>query len=99
MVSSGWLTVGKAVIYPVRRATPATDGRMLINWVAELEQPEAVRQDWTGRGRLQDMMPAFAGLKFDWLDVTGLIESTQEILEYPMVDRDPLAKWSFGRIT
>src|SRR5476649_1715357 len=87
------------MIYPVRRATPETGGKMLINWVAELDQAQAVRQDWTGRGKLADMMPAFAGLKFDWLDVTGMIESTAEILEYPMVDRDPLPKWSFGRIT
>jgi 5-methylphenazine-1-carboxylate 1-monooxygenase len=58
-----------------------------------------VRQDWTGRGRLEDIRPAFAGLKFDWLDISGMIESTEEILEYPMVDRDPLPRWSFGRIT
>ena len=44
-------------------------------------------------------MPAFAGLKFDFLDITGMIEATEEILEYPMVDRDPLTRWSFGRIT
>lgn len=99
MVSTGWMTVGKTVIYPVRPGTPETDGKPLINWVAEIEQPEAVRQDWTGRGRLADMMPAFAGLKFDWLDITGMIESTEEILEYPMVDRDPLPRWTFGRIT
>ena len=73
----------------------ARDGRQpLINWVAEIERPEAVRQDWTGRGRLADMMPAFAGLKFDWLDISGMIESTEEILEYPMVDRDPLPRWT-----
>ena len=99
MVSTGWLTAGKTVIYPIRPGTPQSGGRPLINWVAEIEQPQAVRQDWTGRGRLADMMPAFAGLHFDWLDITGLIESTEEILEYPMVDRDPLARWSFGRIT
>ena len=99
MVSTGWMTVGKTVIYPVRPGTPETGGKPLINWVAEIERPEAVRQDWTGRGRLADMMPAFAGLKFDWLDITGMIESTEEILEYPMVDRDPLPRWSFGRIT
>jgi 2-polyprenyl-6-methoxyphenol hydroxylase-like FAD-dependent oxidoreductase len=58
-----------------------------------------VRQDWTGRGRLEDMMPAFANLKYDFLDITGMIEATEEILEYPMVDRDPLERWSFGRIT
>jgi len=95
MVSTGWMTVGKTVIYPVRPGTPDP----LINWVAEIERPEAVRQDWTGRGRLADMMPAFAGLRFDWLDITGMIESTEEILEYPMVDRDPLPRWTFGRIT
>ncbi len=99
MVSTGWMTVGKTVIYPVRLGTPATGGRPLINWVAELERPQAVRQDWTGRGRLADMMPAFAGLKFDWLDISGMIEGTAEILEYPMVDRDPLPRWSFGRVT
>ena len=99
MVSTGWMTVGKTVIYPVRPGTPETAGLPLINWVAEIEQPEAVRQDWTGRGRLADMMPAFAGLKFDWLDISGMIESTEEILEYPMVDRDPLPRWTFGRVT
>ena len=99
MLSSGWMTVGKTVIYPIRPGTPETDGKPLINWVAELERPEAVRQDWTGRGRLEDMMPAFAGLKFDFLDITGMIEATEEILEYPMVDRDPLERWSFGRLT
>ena len=52
MVSTGWMTVGKTVIYPVRPATPETGGLPLINWVAEIERPEAVRQDWTGRGRL-----------------------------------------------
>jgi 2-polyprenyl-6-methoxyphenol hydroxylase-like FAD-dependent oxidoreductase len=99
MLSSGWMTVGKTVIYPVRPGTPETGGKPLINWVAELEKPEAVRQDWTGRGRLEDMMPAFANLKFDFLDITGMIEATEEILEYPMVDRDPLDRWSLGRIT
>ncbi|HYD06918.1 MAG TPA: flavin-dependent oxidoreductase, partial [Reyranella sp.] len=99
MLSSGWMTVGKTVIYPIRPGTPETHGKPLINWVAELERPEAVRQDWTGRGRLEDMMPAFANLRFDFLDITGMIEATEEILEYPMVDRDPLERWSFGRVT
>ena len=99
MISTGWMTVGKTVIYPIRPGSPASGGKPLINWVAELERPQAARQDWTGRGKLSDIMPAFAGLKFDFLDISGLIESTEEILEYPMVDRDPLARWTFGRIT
>jgi 2-polyprenyl-6-methoxyphenol hydroxylase-like FAD-dependent oxidoreductase len=99
MISTGWMTVGKTVIYPIRPGTPESGGLPLINWVAELERPEAVRQDWTGRGRLSDIMPAFAGLKFDFLDISAMIEATAEILEYPMVDRDPLDRWTFGRIT
>jgi 2-polyprenyl-6-methoxyphenol hydroxylase-like FAD-dependent oxidoreductase len=99
MAVTGWMTVGKTVIYPVRPGTPETGGLPLINWVAEIDRPEAVRQDWTGRGRLADIMPAFAGLKFDWLDISAMIESTKEILEYPMVDRDPLPRWTFGRLT
>jgi 2-polyprenyl-6-methoxyphenol hydroxylase-like FAD-dependent oxidoreductase len=99
MISTGWFTVGKTVIYPIRPGTPESGGLPLTNWVAELARDEAVRQDWTGRGRLSDIMPAFAGLKFDFLDISGMIESTEEILEYPMVDRDPLERWTFGCIT
>jgi 2-polyprenyl-6-methoxyphenol hydroxylase-like FAD-dependent oxidoreductase len=99
MISTGWMTVGKTVIYPIRPGTPETKGLPLINWVAEIERPEAVRQDWTGRGRLADMMPAFANLRFDFLDITAMMENTEEILEYPMVDRDPLDRWTFGRLT
>ncbi|HSC63397.1 MAG TPA: FAD-dependent monooxygenase, partial [Caldimonas sp.] len=90
--------VGKMVIYPIRNDIDA-DGRQLVNWVAELEGSEPVRQDWNARGSLDDVFPAFAGWHFDWLDVAALIRSTDTVLAYPMVDRDPLARWSFGRIT
>src|SRR5262249_13142835 len=35
MVSTGWMTVGKTVISPIRPASPDAGGRPLINWVAE----------------------------------------------------------------
>jgi 5-methylphenazine-1-carboxylate 1-monooxygenase len=31
--------------------------------------------------------------------VPGLIRDATQLLEWPMVDRDPLPRWSFGRIT
>ncbi len=37
--------------------------------------------------------------QFDWLDVPQLIGKSREVLEYPMVDRDPLPQWSFGPAT
>jgi 2-polyprenyl-6-methoxyphenol hydroxylase-like FAD-dependent oxidoreductase len=40
-----------------------------------------------------------ADWKFDWLDVPEFIRSSDAILEYPMVDQDPLPRWTFGRLT
>ena len=98
MVRAGWLSVGKMVIYPIRDNVDG-QGNQLINWVAEIECEQPARRDWTGRGKLEDFFPAFADWHFDWLDVAEMIRSTDTILEYPMVDQDPLPRWSFGRVT
>jgi len=34
-----------------------------------------------------------------FIDLPALFRATERILEYPMVDRDPLEQWSFGRVT
>jgi 5-methylphenazine-1-carboxylate 1-monooxygenase len=98
MVRAGWLSVGKMVIYPIRDNVDG-QGNQLINWVAEIEAEQPARRDWNRKGRLQDFFPAFADWHFDWLDVAAMIENTEDILEYPMVDQDPLPQWSFGRVT
>jgi len=98
MVRAGWLSVGKMVIYPIRDHIDGA-GNQLVNWVAELESPEPVRRDWATQGRLDDFFPAFADWHFDWLDVAALIADTKQVLAYPMVDQEPLPRWSFGRIT
>ena len=98
MVRAGWLTVGKMVIYPIRNDVDG-QGRQLVNWVAELEAKTPVERDWSARGRRGDFFAAFADWHFDWLDVAALIEGTESVLAYPMVDQDPLPRWSFGRVT
>jgi 2-polyprenyl-6-methoxyphenol hydroxylase-like FAD-dependent oxidoreductase len=98
MVRAGWLATGKMVIYPIRNNINAA-GDQLINWVAEIETPHYRRRDWNRPGNLNDFIQAFDDWKFDWLDVSALIRSTETILEFPMVDQDPLPRWSFGRIT
>lgn len=98
MVRVGWLSVGKMVIYPIRNNIDG-EGTQLVNWVAEIEAPYPAERDWNGKGRLEDFFPAFADWHFDWLDVAGMIQQTETILEYPMVDQDPLPRWSFGRIS
>ncbi|MBV7484421.1 flavin-dependent oxidoreductase [Bordetella sp. BOR01] len=98
MVRAGWLASGKMVIYPIRDTIDA-DGNQLVNWVAEIESPVPAQRDWTRAGRLEDFYPAFADWQFDWLDVAALIRNAESILEYPMVDQDPLPTWTRGRVT
>jgi 2-polyprenyl-6-methoxyphenol hydroxylase-like FAD-dependent oxidoreductase len=74
-------------------------GLQLINWVAENQRPDASMNDWNHGGRVDDFIDIFAGWRFDWLDVPALIRGAAQILEYPMVDRDPVAQWTFGRVT
>jgi 2-polyprenyl-6-methoxyphenol hydroxylase-like FAD-dependent oxidoreductase len=55
--------------------------------------------DWNKPGSLQDFYAIYKDWTFDWLDVAGLIRNAEQILEYPMVDKNPLARWTFGRVT
>jgi 5-methylphenazine-1-carboxylate 1-monooxygenase len=98
MVRAGWLSHGKMVIYPIRHAS-AADGLQLVNWVAEIETPVYRKRDWNRPGSIDDFIGAFADWHFDWLDVPVFIRAADSVLEFPMVDQDPLPRWSFGRVT
>jgi 2-polyprenyl-6-methoxyphenol hydroxylase-like FAD-dependent oxidoreductase len=98
MVRAGWLSHGKMVIYPIRHASGA-DGLQLINWVAEIETPVYRKRDWNRLGSIDDFIGAFADWHFGWLDVPAFIRAADSVLEFPMVDQDPLPRWSFGRVT
>jgi 5-methylphenazine-1-carboxylate 1-monooxygenase len=98
MVRAGWLSHGKMVIYPIRPASDP-DGLQLINWVAEIETPVYRQRDWNRPGSADDFIGAFADWHFDWLDVPEFIRAADSVLEFPMVDQDPLPRWSFGRVT
>jgi 2-polyprenyl-6-methoxyphenol hydroxylase-like FAD-dependent oxidoreductase len=97
LTRAGWLSHGKMVIYPIREA--GSDGLQLVNWVAEIETPNHLRRDWNRAGSIDDFIGAFAGWHFDWLDVPAFIRAADTVLEFPMVDQDPLPHWSFGRVT
>ena len=96
---TGSTTSRKFVAYPIARRD---DGTVLINWVAEAMIGGAappVRPDWNLEGRLAEALPHFRDWTYHWLDLAGLMTRTTEILEYPMVDRDPLPFWGRGRVT
>ncbi len=91
----------KFVCYPIG-PEEAARGRSLVNWIAELRFPNDTpwnREDWNRPGRIEDFLPKFESWDFGWLDVPGLIRATKAVYEFPMVDRDPVERWSFGRIT
>ena len=99
MVRAGWLSHGKMVIYPIRDDVDGRGGQ-LINWVAELSTAHhPAQRDWGRRGRLEDFLGVFEDWHFDWLDVPALLRDTKVVLEYPMVDQDPVDRWTFGRVT
>jgi 5-methylphenazine-1-carboxylate 1-monooxygenase len=91
----------KFVCYPISSAAMER-GDAVLNWIAERKfRPDHQwrREDWNLPGDLTDFLPAFAGWRFDWLDVPGLIRAAECCYEYPMVDRDPLERWTFGPAT
>ena len=91
----------KFVCYPISRAAMER-GEAVINWIAERKfSPDHPwrREDWNRAGDTGEFLPHFAGWRFDWLDVPGLIRAAERCYEYPMVDRDPLDRWTFGPVT
>jgi 5-methylphenazine-1-carboxylate 1-monooxygenase len=89
----------KFVGYPIR---DLPDGRQVFNFIAEFRTDKRVlaeREDWNKPGELADYIDRFSDWSFDWLDVPALIRSSAGTYRFPMVDRDPLPQWTFGRTT
>jgi 2-polyprenyl-6-methoxyphenol hydroxylase-like FAD-dependent oxidoreductase len=98
MTRAGWMKGGKLVHYPIRNAIDA-EGRQLVNWLWEIETPSYKRWDWNRPARVEDFIDGAKDWHFDWLDVPAFFRAADVVLEYPMVDKDPLPAWSFGRVT
>ena len=94
----GSILTGKIVIYPIvddidgaRQPADQLDGRDQARH-NRAERLEQARQS-------DDFFPLYASWRFDWLDVAQMIRDADQILEYPMVDKDPIDRWTFGRVT
>ncbi len=94
----GTIKTGKIVIYPIVDDYDG-QGNQLINWTAELQREGAPQNDWNKPGKLEDFFHIYEDWRFDWLDVADMISSSDNIFEYPMVDKDPLDQWTFDRVT
>ena len=96
VVRVGTVADAKMTIYPIRQFD---DGTQLVNWVVEQQRDNFRLNDWATSGRIEDFISPHRDWTFDWLDVPAMIKNAAYIYEYPMVDRDPLARWTFGRVT
>lgn len=94
----GWMDVGKLMVYPIRNNID-DQGNQLMNWVATQIRPRPAEWAWNVEARHEDFIDAYKNWHFDWLDVPALLAKTERPLVFPMVDRDPVPTWTFGRAT
>jgi 5-methylphenazine-1-carboxylate 1-monooxygenase len=89
----------RIVAYPMARG--AKGGNLLTNWVCQMAVSDQAlpREDWNRRVDKDRVLAAFERWRLPWLDVPALIRNTPDVYEFPVVDRDPVQAWSFGRVT
>ncbi|GAB3167508.1 flavin-dependent oxidoreductase [Telluribacter humicola] len=91
----------KMVAYPISPDLDA-NGHQLINWVANLKEPDTqlmTVRDWNRPADQDWLVQKYQQWTFDWLDVPAMIAGAGAVYEFPMSDRDPLGRWTFGRTT
>ena len=101
MIVAGGMAA-KLVLYPIGEGS--RDDRRLTNWAVAAKVGDANttpprKEDWSRPGRFEDLMPHLQRFLIPTVDAQALIEATNEFWEYPMCDRDPLPRWTHGRIT
>ena len=94
----------KFVFYPIH-ADPSAPQKRLTNWAVMARIGAGAgapprREDWNREGRLDEVEPFLRNrFRLDFVDPLALIRASGAFYEYPMCDRDPLPRWSFGRAT
>jgi 5-methylphenazine-1-carboxylate 1-monooxygenase len=89
----------RVIVYPI--GPGSKPGQLLTNWICQMAVPDNARrpEDWNRRIQGESVLAAFNQWRLPWLDMPSLIARTRDIYEFPLVDRDPVDRWSFGRVT
>ncbi|WP_051717500.1 FAD-dependent monooxygenase [Streptomyces sp. NRRL F-5727] len=88
----------RLVLYPIER--DEATGRCLVNWVAAAPgSPAGGRSPADVAGMRRYLLREFGGWSPPDVDLGRLFADTERIHRYPMADRDPLPRWTFGRAT
>jgi 2-polyprenyl-6-methoxyphenol hydroxylase-like FAD-dependent oxidoreductase len=91
----------KFVLYPIAEAG---EGKRLTNWVVNIKVADGnvsppPKESWSRPAQRSEVLPYAKRFVIPEFDVEGLVRATAQIFEYPMCDRDPLPRWTFGRVT
>ncbi|MET9801276.1 FAD-dependent monooxygenase [Streptomyces sp. NPDC006368] len=95
----------KAVVYPVSEPTlrrPDT----LVNWALAMPADRianasstSTRGDWNRPVPVDSFLHHYEGWEFDGVSVPDVLRAADGAFVYPMVDREPLTRWTHGRTT
>jgi 2-polyprenyl-6-methoxyphenol hydroxylase-like FAD-dependent oxidoreductase len=102
MVIAGGMQA-KFVFYPIY-SDPVQPRTRLTNWAVLARIGAGVvpprREDWNRPGQMEELEPLVRDrFRLDFVDPLALIQASGTFYEYPLCDRDPLPRWSFGRTT
>ncbi|MFC8080963.1 flavin-dependent oxidoreductase [Streptomyces sp. NPDC057307] len=97
----------KAVVYPMTHpigsgASGGRDRHVLVNWALAMPATDLVgagRGDWNRPVPVTKFAHHYEGWEFDGVSVPEVLAAADRAFEYPMVDREPLARWTHGRTT
>jgi 2-polyprenyl-6-methoxyphenol hydroxylase-like FAD-dependent oxidoreductase len=88
----------KFIAYPIMR----TGDDVVLNWVADLKTgtPGTVPdEDWNRTVDHGSLIPRYRDWRWQGVDIPAIVAAGSDVYEFPMVDRDPLPRWSYGRVT
>jgi 5-methylphenazine-1-carboxylate 1-monooxygenase len=89
----------RIIAYPI--APGDGKSKPLTNWICQTAVPNdaPARENWKRRVTQDQVLRLFGEWRTPWLDLPALIRRAPEIYEFPLVDRDPVEAWTFGRVT
>lgn len=89
---------GSLIVYPILDNADDS-GLTLVNWVVEQNGRPECLEDWNQEADIAEIAHMFDECELDFIDVGEMLRNAREVYLFPLVDHDPLAQWSFGRVT
>jgi len=90
LASSNWLgPKGHVVHYYVR-------GGKMVNYVAVYETDGWTQESWSTPSTIEELLETYSGWNDELLTTFG---ATERCFKWALYDRDPLPRWSDGRVT